>query len=148
MRRAIADHMGRSGYARNNQTGQGLKCEVERIVLEGPGLMITGKAAAYAGGAAFAGGLAKFLARGDYRVQLLVQDLVGAIFGWCLVVALSVVYPALTHDPWVFGAVAFLAAYVAPALLTTVYHRIETVDLKVNAGPVEINSEGEKERLP
>lgn len=145
MRRAVSDHMGRHRYAGNNQAGQGLKCEVERIVLEGSGLMLSGKAAAYAGGAAVAGGVAKFLARGDHKVQTLVQDLVGAAFGWCLVVALSVVYPALISDPWVFASVAFLAAYVAPALLTIVYHRIEHADVKVKAGPVEINSEGEKE---
>ena len=148
MRSAIADHMGRSGYARNNQTGQGLKCEVERIVLEGPGLMISGKVATYAGGAAVAGGLARFLARGQYKTQLLVQDIVGAVFGWCLVVAASVIYPSITNDVWVFGAVSFLAAYVAPALLVVVYHRIGTAEIDINAGPVKIHSNGDEKELP
>lgn len=116
--------------------------------MDGVELMISGKVATYAGGAAVAGGLARFLARGQYKTQLLVQDIVGAVFGWCLVVALSVIYPSLTGDPWVFASVAFLSAYVAPALLTTVYRRIETAEINFDAAGLEIHSKGEKEKLP
>ena len=137
-----ADHMGRSGYARNNQADQGLKREVDRTLFEGPEVMITGKAAAWAGGAAVAGGIARFLARGDYKVQVFVQDVIGALFGWCLVVALTVVYPAILNDIWVFGAMVFLSAYIAPALLTAVFQRIETVEINVDVGGVEIHSNG------
>lgn len=111
-------------------------------MFEGPGMMITGKAAAWAGGAAIAGGLARFLARGDYKFQVLVQDIIGALFGWCLVVAMTVVYPAILHDIWVFGAMVFLAAYIAPALLVAVFQRIETVEINVDVGGVEIHSNG------
>ena len=104
--------------------------------------MITGKAAAWAGGAAVAGGFARFLSRGDYKVQVLVQDIVGALFGWCLVVALTVVYTAILNDIWVFAAMVFLSAYIAPALLTTVFQRIETVEINVDVGGVEIHSNG------
>ena len=142
MRRAIADHMGRHGYAGNNQADQGLKREVDGTLFEGPGMMITGKAAAWAGGAAVAGGLARFLARGDYKFQVLVQDIIGALFGWCLVVALTVVYPTILHDIWVFGAMVFLSAYIAPALLVAVFQRIETVEINVDVGGVEIHSNG------
>jgi hypothetical protein len=104
--------------------------------------MITGKIAAFAGGAAITGGVARFLARGSYKTQVLVQDIVGAIFGWCLVVSATVIYPAIIQDPWVFGAVAFLSAYISPALLTTVFSRIDTLDLHVNVGPLDITSNG------
>lgn len=110
--------------------------------MEGVDLMLSGKAAAYAGGAAVAGGVASFVSRGDYRVQVFVQDLVGAVFGWCIVVTLSVVYRGIVDDPWVFAAAAFLSAYIAPALLKIVFWRIEHADVSLNLGPIKANSDG------
>lgn len=112
--------------------------------MEGGDLMLSGKAAAYAGGAAVAGGVASFLSRGDYKLQAFVQDIVGAVFGWCIVVTLSVVYRGVTEDPWVFAAAAFLSAYIAPALLKIVFWRIEHADVSVNFGPIKANSDGKE----
>lgn len=142
MRRVQADHMVKQRFGRNSIANSQPQRRMGVIMLEGPGMMITGKAAAWAGGAAIAGGVARFLARGDYKVQIFVQDVIGALFGWCLVVAMTVIYPAITHDIWVFGAMVFLSAYIAPALLTTVFQRIETVEINVDVGGVEIHSNG------
>ena len=142
MRGVQADNVVESRHAGNCNSNSRAQRRAGVAMFEGPGMMITGKAAAWAGSAAVAGGLARFLARGDYKFQVLVQDIIGALFGWCLVVALTVVYPTILHDIWVFGAMVFLSAYIAPALLVAVFQRIETVEINVDVGGVEIHSNG------
>ena len=65
MRRAVADHMGRNGHARNNPAGQGIKREVANIVwIEEMGASLKDL------GAAGAGGFAKWLFAGVFTWRL------------------------------------------------------------------------------
>lgn len=112
--------------------------------MEGAELMISGKAAAYAGGAAVAGGLARWLADGDYRMVSLVQKLTGGAVGWCFVVAFSVVFPAITENIWAFGALCFLSAYLVEPLLKIIFWRIEHADVSLNVGAAKVQSDGKE----
>jgi hypothetical protein len=109
--------------------------------------MISAKVLLYTGGAALAGGLARFMARGSYKTQLFIQDIMGASVGWCAVVTATVIYPKLLDEPWVFGATCFLSAYITPALLTFVFSRMDGLDVNINVGAIEINSQGKKENI-
>jgi len=145
MRSVHAYHMVKNRYTADSGGNKAPQCRGKgSLQMDGFGIMITGKAAAWAGGAAVAGGIARFLARGEYKTQLFVQDIVGAIFGWCLVVAISVLYPQIVSDPWIFASIAFISAYVSPAILQTVFRRIETVEVHVKAGVVEVHSDGKE----
>lgn len=118
-------------------------------MLEGAELMLSGKAAAYAGGAAVAGGLARYAAEGNYKPQAFVQNIVGAAVGWCFLVACTVIYPAITHEPWAFAALSFLSAYLVPSFLKIVFRRIETAEISFDGAGVEFHSKGEqKDKLP
>lgn len=105
-------------------------------------MMLSGKAAAYAGGAAVAGGLSRFVAEGNYRLVALAQNIVGAGVGWCFVVASTIIYPAILDNIWVFGALVYLAAFLVMPFLKIVFWRIEHADFSVNIGPIKADSDG------
>ena len=112
--------------------------------MEGGDLMLSGKAAAYAGGAAIAGGISRFVAEGDYRWVALAQNIVGAGVGWCFVVASTIVYPSILENVWVFGAMVYLAAFLVMPFLKIVFWRIEHEELSMNLGPIKANSDGKE----
>lgn len=112
--------------------------------MEGGGLMLSGKAAAYAGGAAIAGGISRFVAEGDYRWVALAQNIVSAGVGWCFVVASTIVYPSILDNVWVFGAIVYLSAFLVMPFLKIVFWRFEHADVSINFGPIKANSDGKE----
>lgn len=110
--------------------------------MEGGDLMLSGKAAAYAGGAAVAGGVARWIADGDYRFKTFAQKVVSGLVGWCAIVAISVVAPNLTDNLWAFGATCFLSGFLVEPILKIVFWRFEHADISVNFGPIKADSDG------
>jgi len=106
--------------------------------------MLSGKAAAYAGGAAVAGGVARWVADGDYRLKTFTQKVVSGIVGWCAIVASTVVFPAILNEIWVFAAACFLSGFLVEPLLKVVFWRIEHADVSVNIGAAKIESNGKE----
>ena len=142
MRRAIADHMGGDGHARNNPAGQGIKREVANIVW-----IEEMSATAKVLGAAGAGAFAKWLFSGRYTWRSFAQMLGTVAIGGAAAVAVLYFVPVLRDAPeFVQWAIAGIVGSSAGTML----ERIETFHATVKIGGVELETEGtdEKDKLP
>jgi len=137
MRRAVADHMGRNRHAGNNQAGQGIKREVAIIVW-----IEEMSASLKVLGAAGAGAFAKWLFAGIFTWRSFFQMLGTVMIGGAAAVAVLWFIPALRDAP---EGVQWAIAGIIGSVAGTITERIETFRATVKIGPVELETEGEKE---
>ena len=142
MRRAVADHMGRNGHARNNPAGQGIKREVANIVW-----IEEMSASLKVLGAAGAGAFAKWLFAGIFTWKSFAQMLGTVAIGGAAAVAVLWFIPALREAP---EGVQWAIAGIVGSSAGTMLERIETFRATVKIGHVELETEGtdEKDKLP
>jgi hypothetical protein len=139
MRRAVADHMGRHRYARNNQADQVLEREVERIVWEGGDMSATAKII----GAAGAGAFASWLVEGDYSMRGFIR-LFGALIAAGFMAIVVVYLVPVVNDAAEVARIG--VAGVVGGFSSHIFRRIVRADLSAKIGGVGIESDGLDEK--